>query len=76
MNNFNNKVVIVTGARTGIGLSTATLFAKAGANVVLAGRHEPNLVYKITSKYQNKSDRINGFLLSYSELERCTSEKV
>lgn len=41
MNNFNNKVVIVTGARTGIGLSAATLFAKAGANVVLAGRHEP-----------------------------------
>lgn len=41
MNNFDNKVVIVTGARTGIGLSAATLFAKAGASVVLAGRHEP-----------------------------------
>lgn len=41
MENFNGKVVIVTGARTGIGLSTSTLFAKAGASVVLAGRHEP-----------------------------------
>lgn len=41
MNDFNGKVVIVTGARTGIGLSAATLFAKAGASVVLVGRHEP-----------------------------------
>lgn len=41
MNNFDGKVVIVTGARTGIGLSTATLFAKAGAAVVLVGRHDP-----------------------------------
>jgi len=41
MENFEGKVVIVTGARTGIGLTTATLFAKAGAAVVLAGRHEP-----------------------------------
>lgn len=41
MGNFEGKVVIVTGARTGIGLTTATLFAKAGAAVVLAGRHEP-----------------------------------
>lgn len=41
MNNFDGKVVIVTGARTGIGLSAANLFAKAGAAVVLVGRHEP-----------------------------------
>ncbi|GEO46139.1 SDR family NAD(P)-dependent oxidoreductase [Companilactobacillus kimchii] len=41
MNNFNGKVVIVIGARTGIGLSAATLFAKAGATVILVGRHEP-----------------------------------
>jgi len=42
-NTFQDKVVIVTGASTGIGRETALAFAAAGAKVVLAARHEAQL---------------------------------
>jgi NAD(P)-dependent dehydrogenase (short-subunit alcohol dehydrogenase family) len=34
--NFNDKVALVTGASSGIGLATALAFAEAGASVTLA----------------------------------------
>jgi NAD(P)-dependent dehydrogenase (short-subunit alcohol dehydrogenase family) len=37
---LQGKVVLVTGGTSGIGRETAVLFAKAGANVVVAGRRE------------------------------------
>src|SRR5579871_5190778 len=37
---FENKVVLVTGAASGLGLATAKAFAEAGASVVLADWHE------------------------------------
>jgi NAD(P)-dependent dehydrogenase (short-subunit alcohol dehydrogenase family) len=40
---FQNKVVIVTGASSGIGLETALAFAREGARVVLAARNEAKL---------------------------------
>ncbi|KAG6454307.1 hypothetical protein O3G_MSEX008633 [Manduca sexta] len=40
---FENKVVIITGASSGIGAVTATSFAKQGASVVLVGRNEERL---------------------------------
>ncbi|CAH2094138.1 unnamed protein product [Euphydryas editha] len=40
---FTNKVVIVTGASSGIGAATAISFAKEGANVVIVGRKEQKL---------------------------------
>ena len=46
MNNniyFKDKVAIVTGASSGIGLATATLLAKYQAKVVLAARSEDKL---------------------------------
>jgi NAD(P)-dependent dehydrogenase (short-subunit alcohol dehydrogenase family) len=37
---FENKVALVTGAASGLGLATAKAFAEAGASVVLADRSE------------------------------------
>jgi len=36
---MSNQVVLITGALTGIGRATAAAFAKAGADVVISGRH-------------------------------------
>jgi NAD(P)-dependent dehydrogenase (short-subunit alcohol dehydrogenase family) len=40
---FENKVALVTGAGSGIGLATAKAFAEAGASVVLADHHEDSV---------------------------------
>ncbi len=37
---FENKVALVTGAASGLGLATAKAFADAGASVVLADRNQ------------------------------------
>jgi NAD(P)-dependent dehydrogenase (short-subunit alcohol dehydrogenase family) len=37
---MNHRVVLITGALTGIGRSTALAFAREGARIVISGRHE------------------------------------
>ncbi|KAM7346574.1 3-oxoacyl-[acyl-carrier-protein] reductase FabG [Cochliomyia hominivorax] len=41
--NFTGKVVLITGASSGIGAATAETFAKNGANIVIVGRNVDNL---------------------------------
>lgn len=43
MQHFNDKVVVVTGAATGIGYALAKQFVKAGAHVVISGRRRARL---------------------------------
>lgn len=43
MPDFTGKVVIITGAGTGIGVATAQRFSRDGASVVLAGRRADKL---------------------------------
>ena len=43
MNDFNGKVVIVTGGSTGIGSTVAIKIAEAGAKVLITGRNEETL---------------------------------
>lgn len=52
MNVYNKKIVVITGATSGIGEATAKLFAKEGANLVLIGRNKEKgagLVQQIVS---------------------------
>ena len=54
--NFKNKVVVITGASSGIGEAAAEQFAKKGANIVLVARRKEKLeqVEKKLSKYSIK----------------------
>ena len=40
---LHNKTILITGASRGIGLSTAQLFAKKGARVIMVARNQENL---------------------------------
>ena len=39
---FKDKVVIITGASSGMGQAMAELFAEEGAAVILTARHQEN----------------------------------
>ena len=50
---FKDKVVIITGASSGIGADAAVHFSKLGAKVVITGRNENNLK-ETAAKFQNE----------------------
>lgn len=56
--NFNNKVVLITGATSGIGEACAEIFAKAGAQVMLTGRNADKLE-ELASSFQNGNASIH-----------------
>lgn len=57
MNNPLSKIIMVTGATSGIGKATATLFAKRGYHVIITGRRKEKLdqlKQKLKRKYATK----------------------
>lgn len=56
---MKGKIIIITGASSGIGKACAIIFAKAGASVVIAGRNENKL-----HETKAEIERINGNVLS------------
>jgi NAD(P)-dependent dehydrogenase (short-subunit alcohol dehydrogenase family) len=70
MSEFTNKVIVITGASSGIGKATALMAVKRGANVVIAARREkelrevasiisPNFVEIVPADITKEADRQN-----------------
>ena len=85
MRKFINKVVLITGATSGIGEATAKMFAQCGASVVLVGRNKDKgsqieheirekgqKAYFITcdvSKEENVIEMVNKAIKKYKKID-------
>jgi NAD(P)-dependent dehydrogenase (short-subunit alcohol dehydrogenase family) len=49
MNAFTNKVAVITGGNSGIGLATAKELSRRGANAIISGRDEKTLAEAVAS---------------------------
>lgn len=75
---MTGKVVIVTGASSGIGRATALLFAKNGSNVIAVGRNEKEL-NGLRDEAQKKKGSIKVQLADIrenSQVERIVSQTI
>ncbi len=75
---MKDKIAVVTGASSGIGRSTAALFAKNGSDVVAFGRNEAELsALRDESRNGSGSIRIHlGDITEISQVDRLVSETI
>lgn len=66
---FNNKVVVVTGGTSGIGLATAKAFAAEGASVFITGRHKDALDAAVKS-IGGRVTGVQGDMANLADIDR------
>jgi NAD(P)-dependent dehydrogenase (short-subunit alcohol dehydrogenase family) len=69
MGRFENKVVVVTGGTSGIGLATAKAFASEGASVFITGRRQQALDAAVTS-IGGKVTGVRADMASLADIDR------
>lgn len=75
---FTGKVVIVTGASSGIGAGTAELLAKQSASLVLVGRNNEQLekVANTCEKYSKNVLKVNADVCNEDDAQRIVRETI
>ena len=69
MGRLQGKLAVITGANSGIGLASATLFAAEGARVVMTGRRKPALD-KAVAEVGVGARGIQGDISNHADLDR------
>jgi meso-butanediol dehydrogenase / (S,S)-butanediol dehydrogenase / diacetyl reductase len=73
---FQGKVVIVTGAGSGIGEGTARRFSQEGANVVLLGDHERNIKRVARDLPPERTMTVVADVADWRAMERAVTKVV
>jgi len=73
MDKLKNKIAVITGGSSGIGLATAKEFIANGAKVVIFGRGQ-NALDEATKELGTNSYSIQGDVTNLADLERLYSE--
>ena len=76
MESLKNKIVLITGASSGIGKACAFTFAKEGANLILAARRLDklkSLASSLTREYNSKILTIELDIRDYEKVKRTIS---
>jgi len=72
--NLKNKIVLITGATSGIGLDCAEIFAKNGYNMIITGRRNDRLL-KICKNLMSEY-KVEVLALNFDVRNRNETEKV
>lgn len=78
MSRLQNKVAIITGATSGIGLAAARLFAQEGASLILSGRREDALgaLSKEVRKAGGRAFAVSGDVKSSDHAKACVDAAI
>ena len=81
---MKDKIIVITGASSGIGWATAEAFSQEGAKLILCGRRKEKLIGKFVIKslaflldlFKPDSQEIENFLIKLFQSSACRIFKL